>query len=95
MERLSTRKNELIIFCGETMARLTMSWYRAVIHQVQSSQSPHVSFGARLTFAQVCPPPQEFIGQERYSLVYLCRGRPDAVLDTVKLNSTIIGKPFW
>jgi hypothetical protein len=35
------------------------------------------------------------MGQERYSLVYLCRGRPDAVMDTVKLNSPVLGPAYW
>ncbi len=33
-EPLSTTKNELIVFCGEMMERLTMYHYRAVMHRV-------------------------------------------------------------
>lgn len=75
-EPLSTTKNEVIVFCGEMMERLTMYYYRAVMHRVN-------------------PPPVELMGQERYSLVYLCRGRPDAVMDTVKLNSPVLGPAYW
>eukprot|EP01090_Pellita_catalonica_P007995 TRINITY_DN1862_c0_g1_i1.p2 TRINITY_DN1862_c0_g1~~TRINITY_DN1862_c0_g1_i1.p2 ORF type:complete len:329 (+),score=52.37 TRINITY_DN1862_c0_g1_i1:83-988(+) len=31
----------------------------------------------------------------RYSVVWLCRARPDAILDTPKLNSDVIGKVYW
>lgn len=33
-EPLSTTKNEVIVFCGEMMERLTMYYYRAVMHRV-------------------------------------------------------------
>jgi len=35
------------------------------------------------------------VPQKRYSLVWLCRARPDAVLDCVGLGSPVIGPIYW
>jgi hypothetical protein len=81
-----------------------MYHYRAVMHRVHVQ--PTLLYAIQclaLMIAradlprvhQVNPPPAELIGQERYSLVYLCRGRPDAVMDTVKLNSPVLGPAYW
>jgi len=46
----------------------------------------------RAIIHRVGPP---LVPQKRYSLVWLCRARPDAVLDCVGLNSPVIGPIYW
>eukprot|EP01088_Endostelium_zonatum_P009832 TRINITY_DN23152_c0_g1_i1.p1 TRINITY_DN23152_c0_g1~~TRINITY_DN23152_c0_g1_i1.p1 ORF type:complete len:388 (-),score=62.12 TRINITY_DN23152_c0_g1_i1:12-1175(-) len=91
-------RDELIVFGGETLEYLTSYYYQAPVHKVGYLGEAFATKGKELTADEEEAIAEEIDGhpfmikrkkvltEPRQSLVWLCRGRSDAVLDPQAIN---------
>ena len=98
IELVGDHRDEIIVFGGETLEHLTGYFYQAPIHRVGYLGEAFASKGADLREDEEESVAEEMDGRDykikrkkvdyehRLSIVWLCRGRSEAVLDTQALQ---------